>query len=223
MKLAPPAAALVWAVAVAVGAQPAEPRPEPRALPACPNIVARIDGQPISRAQLRLKGEIGARIDPAVQGNLEGAYQNGMNDLIRRQLLFQEAQAHHFEAEPSAVDVAEKELRGSLGDETAVDGFLASLGVDRRWLRHEAWIQETARTYAGCVAEEQVPAVTDAEALFFYRAYNPEAGDPPPELLNSWRAQVERNKRNMALREQLDTLTAKAKVERIFVRGQCAP
>jgi SurA N-terminal domain len=193
-----------------------------RSLPPCPEVAARVNGRPISMTQLRLKGEVGVRNDPAAQGRREDAYQNAINELVRRELLFQAAEARHFEAEPAAVEAAETELRGSFADDTAWRAFLAAQGLDRSALRRELRIQETARMFAGCFAEEQVPVATDAEALAFYQAYNAGAGKPSADTLDSWRWQVTRNKRNMALREQLDNLFAKAKIDRYFVRGQCA-
>jgi hypothetical protein len=222
MKI-PPSCAAVLAVAASAVGQPAAPSPEPRALPTCPDVVGRVNGRPITRAQLRLKGTIASLHDPAVLGNLDDAYHNGMNELVRRELVFEDAEAHHFSAEPEAVDAVEKDLRADFSDEKALDAFLAALGVDRAWLRREAFIQETARAYAGCVAEEEVPVASEQDALFFYRAYNPGAPDPSGPELNSWRQQVTRNKRNMALREQMDRLFAKAKDERFYMTGQCAP
>jgi hypothetical protein len=219
MKSIPAGAVFVSVLAAVASAQDA---PAPGALPPCPEVVARVNGRPISLAQLRLQGELGVRNDPAAQGKREDAYQNAINELVRRELLFQAAEARHFEAEPAAVEAAERELRGVFADDTAWRGFLAAQGLDRSALRRELRIQETARLFAGCFAEEQVPVATDAEALAFYQAYNAGAGKPSAGTLDSWRWQVTRTKRNMALREQLDNLFAKAKVDRYFVRGQCA-
>jgi SurA N-terminal domain len=205
--------------AVALAQTPGAP---PRSLPPCPEIAARVNGRPITLAQLRLKGETGMRSDPAAQGNREDAYQNAMNELLRRELLFQDAERHHFSAEPAMIEAAEQELQSSFGDEAAWQAFLRAQGFDRAWVRGEMRVQETARTYSGCYGEEQVPLASDADALSFYRAYNSEdPNTPSARVIESWRQQVTRNKRNMAVREQLDNLFATAKIERYFVRGQC--
>jgi hypothetical protein len=213
---------VVSTLATVVTADGVAPRPEPRALPPCPEVAARVNGRPISLAQLRLKGEIGVRTDPAAQGQREDAYQNAMNDLVRRELLFQDAEAHGFSPEPGVLAAAEREIRGAFPDEARWAAFLAAHGFTLDFVRRELRIQETARLYSGCYGEEQVPLATDAEARTFYEAYNPGAGAPSARDLESWRLQVTRNKRNMAVREQLDELFAKARVERYFVRGQCA-
>jgi hypothetical protein len=198
--------------------------PDPAASAACcGDIPARVDGRPITMRQVRLLAETMHRGD-AARPDRPGAYHNALNELIRRETLLEEAERRRLVPEAASLEAAEREARASFPDEASWLSFLRAQGFDLASYRQELRFQETARALAGCHAEEQAPVATDAEALALYRAYQPpgaSAETVSPEAIESWRWQLTRNKRNMAIRDLLDALTAKAKVERYFNPVDC--
>jgi hypothetical protein len=173
--------------------------------------------------QVRLLGETMHRSD-AARPDRADAYHNALNELIRREVLLEEAERRNLVPEQASLDAAEREARAAFPDEASWLGFLSAQGYDLESYRQELRLQETARALTGCHAEEQVPVATVEEALAVYRAYRPPGTSfeiAGPEVIESWRWQVTRNKRGMAIRELLDGLTAKARVERYFKPVDC--
>jgi hypothetical protein len=214
-------AVLALGLALACSSEKPKRAKKPRGLPLCPEIAATVNGKPVAMRQIQFFAEMNLRNDPLSSEHRNDAYHNGLNELIRRELIRQEAEAQEIVVAPADLETAEKEARASFPNEATLLAFLAAQSFDLEAFREELRIQEQCRLLMAREAETKVPLVSAAEGEQFYYMYNPGAKKPSPQDIESWRWQVTRNKRGMAVRNLLDALTAKATVERYFKPGEC--
>jgi peptidyl-prolyl cis-trans isomerase C len=210
---------LVALALAACGRQAREPlaaRPVPRP---CPAIAAHVNGRPLHMTQLRLLAELSRKSDSALQDRRADAYQNGLSELIRREVLYQEAQAQQVVADPARSAATEQETRALFPNEKSFLDFLAQQGHDLASYREELRLQETARELTAREART-VPTPGDAQAAEYFQAYNP-GKKPSAEELEGARMMIIRANSGEAIRQLLERLTAKAKVERHFQLGEC--
>jgi hypothetical protein len=209
--------AAVLAVAVRAGAEAPGPSPSP-----CPDVVARVDGRPITLRAIRLIAEL--KLRSAAGLVREDAYHDATNTRIRRELLAFEAARQGLSAEPSRVQDAEKIAREGFADEKAWLAFLSHQGLDADAYREEAWAEGRADSLMACEIDG-VPRPGDAETIRLFHIYvQPNNPEPPsPDALEHWRNEFWRKKQSMAGRELLMRLMSQAKIERYFEPGTCAP
>jgi len=199
----------------AAAEDPARPLPSP-----VPDVVARVNGQPVTLAQIlplakaeldRLPADERERQQPKVLRHALAQY-------VDRELLFQEAVARGIQAQGRDVEWAYDQARREHRDDQDWADFLAKQGLDVQSLRAELRIQHTV---AALVAEEArtfvVPeawsrAAYDADPSSF--AVPGAAGPLPFEQV---RARIEQTiraqKRDRIGQELLKRVRARGRVE----------
>lgn len=147
-------------------ATPDPNRPLPETLPA---IAAHVNGQPIPIAGVHKLAKKGT----STHGKIPLAYRQALEELIDRELLFQEALARRLSADDAAVQRAYDEARVNHPREADWVAFLKGQFLDPQAFRAEVraryTIEALVRQEAG-----KVPPVTDEEARRYYDA-NPAA------------------------------------------------
>ena len=165
---------------------PASPLPPPidgeTPLPSpLPEIAAKVNGQAIP---LRFVELIAKRLlEPA--GNQAKdrpfAYRRATQQLVVRELLFEEAAARGLKAEDAKVEAAYNEARVPYPDDRAWLAFLAQQGLDADAFRRELRIQQTVAALLRAEGDLAGTQVTDKEARAYYDAH-PESFDSGERL-----------------------------------------
>lgn len=136
-----------------------------------PEIAARVNGQPIPMAGVHKLARKGA----SVHGKIPLAYRQALEELIDRELLFQEALARRLSADDAAVQRAYDEARVSYPDDARWAQVLKGQFLDPQTFRAELRARYTIEALVRQEGEKLSP-VTDEEARRFYDA-NPSAFD----------------------------------------------
>jgi parvulin-like peptidyl-prolyl isomerase len=137
--------------------------------------VARVNGRHVPFTHLRILTEEKLRADAGRTVDRRRVYRQALDDLIRRELLLQEAVARGIRADERLVEKAYDEKRSSLKDEDAWKQMLARDGMTPESIKAEIRAQLTVQALLNSVAAE-VPAdaVTEDEISAFYKQ-NPTA------------------------------------------------
>jgi peptidyl-prolyl cis-trans isomerase C len=158
-RQAPPPAASPGAAGVA------QPLPSP-----LPEIVARVNGQPITARLLEFvanEGSLRQKISPEKQPE---AYRKALASLVERELLFQEALARGLRADDRAVEAGYDQLHAQYPNEEAWKASLARQGLDEAGFRLEVRARMTVQALVNAEAGKEA-AVTEAEARAHYDAH----------------------------------------------------
>jgi hypothetical protein len=149
------------------------------------------------------------------------AYRRAVEQLITRELLYQEAVARKIEPDPAAVEKLHVAVRREYKDEKAYRDFLSTQGLDAATfideLRKRTMVEVLLKQEA-----EHVPATIPEEEARAYYAANPNifesAGRPLPfeNVRERITSQLVTFKRSEALNSLLVRLRSAAKVE-IFI------
>ncbi len=170
-------------------ADPGRPLPDP-----WPEIVARVNGQPITLAQLlpAARRELSVFPKPDREEQLPAAMRGALDKYVTRELLLQEAMRRGITADARAVERAYDRMHEGHAQEPEWTAFLAAQGLDPRTLRAELRVQHTV---AALLADEVARfPIAAAEARAAYDA-NPSAfgtlPDGKPPGFEAVRAQLE--------------------------------
>ena len=148
------------------------PLPEP-----LPKIAAKVNGQPIKLPYVELIAT--GLLQQA--GNLPKdrpfAYRRALQQLIVRELLFEEAVARHLSADSARVEQAYNEARVGYKDDVKWLEFLARQYMDADTFRAEIRSQQTIAILLAKEGEQVPATVTDAEAQAYFEAH--------PEMFDS--------------------------------------
>ncbi|HYN05580.1 MAG TPA: SurA N-terminal domain-containing protein [Vicinamibacteria bacterium] len=168
---------------------PGRPLPSP-----VPEIVARVNGQPIRIAQILpiAKAELDKVSLTERDRKKPEVLRRALDQYVDRELLLQEALARGVQADSSLVDWAYDQMRREHTDEKAWAEFLAEQGMEPQSFKAELRAQHTV---AALVAQEvrafPVPeAVARAAFEADPEAFGPEGAKAPPEF-DAVRAEVE--------------------------------
>jgi hypothetical protein len=203
----------------------AAPSPSPlaldRPLPSpVPDVVARVNGQPIRIHQILPPAK--AELDKVSVAQREKkkpeVLRRALQRYVDRELLVQEALARGVAPDSRQVDWAYDQIRHEHADEPAWQEFLAGEGMDEPSLRAELRAQYTVAALLDREAEAR--PVTEAEARAAFDA-NPQAfaarGAAAPPSFEEVRGQVEEALRQSRRAEieaaLLARLRAKARIE----------
>jgi hypothetical protein len=211
------------AAAQAKPAPPATPFPAPEGagqhlLGACdiPPVVAAVNGRPILLKEARLVSEIFLRTDPKPVEHRTRVYENNVNDLIARELLYSEAVRRGLSPDPKRIEDAERVARAGFTDEKAFLEFLSAQGFDLAGYREQLRIRKTADALSDAVVAEKVKPATDDDARRMFSLYHHGEGTPTAADLESWRTQIDGKQRAMAVNTFVTEITQKATIEKFY-------
>ena len=136
---------------------PGRPLPSP-----LPEIVARVNGQPIRIGQILAiaKSELDRVSVVDRDRKKPEVLRHALDQYVDRELLLQEALARGIQADSREVDWAYDQMRREHADETAWDEFLAGQGMDAQSFKAELRAQHTV----AALVEQEVRAFPVPEA-----------------------------------------------------------
>jgi parvulin-like peptidyl-prolyl isomerase len=155
------------------------PLPDP-----LPAVAAKVNDQPILTRNVRISAER-ALGRGEIPGNVAAvAFRKATQNLIDRELLFQEADRRHVSVDAKDLAEAENLIRVGYKDAAEWRTFLAQQGMSEQDFRAELRVQHTVQALLKKIDEALPSSVTDAEARAFYDA-NPKAFESGPRFLAS--------------------------------------
>ena len=197
-------------------APPPSPLPEP-----LPEVLATVDGRPIPLRSARII------VEQSFEGRTPGeperatAYRRAVEQLVSRELLYQEALRRKLAPDAGAVDRLHKALRSEYKTEKAWKDFLLSQGLDERTIVEELRVRNVVETVLKQATETVPDVVSEDEARAYYAA-NPNifesAGRPLPfeNVRERITSQLVTFKRSEALNTLLTRLRSAATVEKFI-------
>jgi hypothetical protein len=194
---------------------PPSPSPLPDPLP---EVVAMVGGRPVPLRHARIIVQQSLQGRTPSEGERATAYRRAVEQLIARELLYQEAALRKIQPEPKAVEELRRAVRREYSDEKAFKEFLTSQGLDPKTfveeLQKRSMVEVLLRQEA-----EKVPITVPEEEARAYHAANPNifesAGRPLPfeNVRERITSQLVTFKRAEALNGLLKRLRSAAKVE----------
>jgi peptidyl-prolyl cis-trans isomerase C len=185
------AAGVLGLVAAACGGR-SSPSPAPSPVPAAspsmrplpdplPEIIARVNDRPIPLRHAVLIAErlLGDKV--ATTETRANAYRAAMEQLIARELLFQEAVARRLTPDAAAVERAHDQARGQHKTEADWQKFLKLQGLDVQGFKTELRTRHTVEALIKAEAERVPSDVPDSEVQAFYES-NPSEFQVPEQL-----------------------------------------
>jgi len=193
---------------------PARPLPSP-----LPEVVARVNGEPIRFAQIVPMAGREMENDPEAvgEGGRNRAVRRALERYIDRELLFQEARARGITADQRTLEWTYDQARQEHADDEAWEAFLADEGLDPEAFKTEMRIQHTVS--ALLEAEAGGVPVSDDQARAAFEA-NPSAfappGQPPPSFdaaRDLVKAALRQQRLSEITRRLVGDLRARARIE----------
>lgn len=196
-------------------------RPLPSPLPA---VAGRVNGQDISIRNVAIRVHEGIELGKVDASRRNALFREALDEEIRRELLFQEAQRRGITADTLAVQRAYDQLRGHYATEEEWKAFLRSRGLDDDLFRVELRIRFTAEAMLAAEAKEHQVTVTDEEvralydrtpaSAFLEKGASPQPKPPFEGLQPFLREEVAQQKHRQASERFVASLKAKAKIEK---------
>ncbi|MET0555119.1 MAG: hypothetical protein ABW221_18900 [Vicinamibacteria bacterium] len=200
-------------------AQKLRPLPSP-----LPLVAARVNGQEISIRNVAIRVHESIELGKVSESRRNALFREALDEEIRRELLFQEAQKRGITADTLAVQRAYDRLRGHYPGDTEWKAFLRSRSLDDDAYRLELRIRFTAEAMLAAEASGHEVSVTDEEARALYDRTPAEAflekdasprPKPPFESVRDFmRQEVRQQKHREASERFVDSLKAKARIEK---------
>jgi len=194
---------------------PPKPSPLPDPLP---DVIATVDGRPVPLGHARIiVDQSFAGRTPTPDENAS-AYRRAMEQLIARELLYQEAMRRKIRPDAGAVERLRQQVRSEHKDEKAWRAFLATQGMDPKSFLDELRVRNIVETMIKQETETVPAVIPEAEARAYYGA-NPnlwESGGralPFEDVRDRITFQLVTFKRQEALNALLTRLRSAAKVE----------
>jgi parvulin-like peptidyl-prolyl isomerase len=144
-----------------------------------PDIVARVNGQPIRIGQVLALAQKGLTDSKDRAKDMPGAVRFAVQQYIARELLLQKALADGLTADTAKVEAAFDQVRGQFKNEKAWLDSLSERGLDPQSFKQELRAQETVNVLMS--REGDAVQVSDEE-LRAYFDQNPHAIDPGERL-----------------------------------------
>jgi hypothetical protein len=198
-------------------------RPLPSPLPA---VAARVNGQDIPIRNVAIMVEESIELGKVDEARRNALYREALDQLIRRELLLQEAQARGLKADDLEVQRTYDRMRGPHKDEEAWRTFLKSRSLDDNTLRTEirirhtvqALLQAEAAQHAVTASDEEVRALYDATDASKFQPAGASPGPKPPleAVREALRQEILRRKHAEASERYVESLRARAKVEKFL-------
>ena len=227
----------VWIVllpCVACTGGPPSPTPAPEAvteaqklrpLPSpLPLVAARVNGHEISIRNVAIRVHESIELGKVSESRRNALFREALDEEVQRELLFQEAQRRGLTADTVAVQRAYDRLRGHYPDEEKWTAFLRSRSLDDNTYRLELRIRFTAEALLTAEAAEHQVTATEEEARALYdrtpaeefheKDASPQPKPPYESVRAFLRQEVLRRKHAEASQRFVDSLKAKAKIEK---------
>ncbi len=195
----------------------AAPSPPPLPDP-MPDVIASVNGRPIPLGHARIIADQALKDLAPNPTQRAVAYRRAMEQLIARELLYEEAQRRAIKPDDGAVERMRKMVRSEHKEEKAWRAFLDEQGMDPRTFLEELRVRNTVEKLVKQEADSVPAAVSEADARAYY-ATNPNlfesGGRPLPfeDVRERINFQIVTFKRQEALNALLVRLRSAAKVE----------
>jgi parvulin-like peptidyl-prolyl isomerase len=141
------------------------PLPDP-----LPRVAARVDGQDVPTRNVVILAEGRLKSGQIQLSRRVYAYRQALQEILARELLFQEALRKGVEADARALEQAYDEARAGHRDDASWEEFLKGQGLDEEGLRTELRIQHTINALVAQLLQGRDFDVSDEEARAFYEA-----------------------------------------------------
>jgi parvulin-like peptidyl-prolyl isomerase len=145
-----------------------------------PDIVARVNGQPIAIGQVLALAKKGLVDSNDRARDMPRALRQALHDYVDRELLLQEALARGLRADTARVETAFDQVRAQFPSEQAWRDSLAEQGLDVQSYKQELRSQETVNAL---LREEADKVRVSAEEVKGFFEANPRAVDPAEKLV----------------------------------------
>ena len=193
--------------------------PSPSPLPdPLPEVLATIDGRPVPLRSARIIVQQSLHGRTPSDSERAAAYRRALEQLIVRELLYQEATRLKIEPDAGAVERLRQAVRTEHKGGKAWQEFLTSQGLDDRSFIEELRVRSMVEILLKREAEK-IPAVIPEEEALAYYAANPQvfesAGRPLPfeQVRERITSQLVTFKRSEALNALLTRLRSAARIE----------
>ena len=171
-KDAPPSASL----ATAVPSVAATPKPLPSPLP---EVVAEVNGQPIAGRFLKVIAESQTQGRVVTPEQRAVVYRGVLDNLITRELLFEEALARKIKVDDKVLQQAYDQPRAQAASEQEWKTHLAQQGFTPETYRTEIRTQQTLRAFMAAEAAKITERdVSDTDARAYYDSHTAEFDAP---------------------------------------------
>lgn len=144
--------------------------PLPSPLPA---VAARVNGQSVLTRNVRISAEQALARGVVTPEERAFAYRQAAQNLVDRELLFQEATRRGLAPDAKALEEAANQARVGYKDDEAWRAFLAQQGMDEQAFRTELRVQHTVQALMLEVARGVPDQIPEADQRAFYGA-NPQ-------------------------------------------------
>jgi hypothetical protein len=198
-------------------------RPLPSPLPM---VAGRVNGQDIPIRNVAIMVEESIQMGRLEEKRRNELYRLALDQLIRREVLLQEAGARGVKADDLQVQRTYDGMRGQHRDEAAWKEFLKTRGLDDNALRAELRVRHTVQALLELEARQRTITVTDEEIRALYDATDASqfppsgasAGAKPPfeAVKESVRQELLRRKHMEAAERYVESLKARATIEKFL-------
>lgn len=234
MSLRASLASILAVACAACAAGPPSPTPAPEAsteaqklrpLPSpLPLIAARVNGQEISIRNVAIRVHESIELGKVSETRRNALFREALDEEVQRELLYQEAQRRGVTADTLAVQRAYDELRGHYPKDEDWKAFLRSRSLDDDTYRLElrisfmatALLAAEAAAHPVTASEEEARALYDRTpaADFLEKGASPQPKPPYETVAQFMREEVVRRKHAEQGRAFVESLRAKAKIEK---------
>jgi hypothetical protein len=144
------------------------PLPDP-----LPQVAALVDGHEIPTRNVVILAEERIRRGQVLVADRIAGYRMGLQELIAREILFQEAVRRGLGPDETALEQLYDDARSGHRDDTGWNEFLAQQGMDEQTFRQELRLQQTVNALVAQLLEGGSFEVPDEDVRAFYDA-NPD-------------------------------------------------
>jgi hypothetical protein len=234
MSLRAPLAWIVLLAGAACTSGPPRPTPAPEALTEAeklrplpsplPLVAARVNGQEISIRNVAIRVHESIELGKVGPERRNALFREALDEEVQRELLYQEAQRRGVTADTLAVQRAYDQLRGHYPKDEDWKAFLRSRSLDDDTYRLELRIRFMASAVLAAEAAAHPVSASDDEAralyeslpadVFLEKGASPRPKPPYETVADFMREEVRRRKHAEQGRAFVESLRAKAKIEK---------
>ena len=191
-----------------------------------PAVAARVNGEPIPIRNVAIMVEESIELGRVPEARRNALYREALDQLIRRELLLQEAQARGVKADDLEVQRAVRPDARPPPGRAGLEGFLKSRSLTDDLLRTELRVRHTVQALLEAEIAQHPVSVSDDEIRALYDAtdaskFHPEGATPAPKppleaVVEPLRQDLLRRKHEEAGERFVESLKARAKIEKFL-------